>query len=81
MELIAITLARVAAFLEILSLDPNGRSITPESFSAFTDCYHFQVAPENFSMLDLQKGVTFSAGRLEHIAIDQIQFFFNGVVV
>jgi hypothetical protein len=72
MVLIAIQLARVAAFIEILSLDPKGQTTAPEGISGFASRYGFKKFPQNITEMDFQKGVTFAAERFNDIAIDQL---------
>src|SRR6266436_5285859 len=81
MELVAIQLARVAAFLEILSLDPKGRTTAPEGIAGFGKYYAFAKIPGNIAEMDFQKGVQFLAGHFNDIAIDQIQLFNNGISI
>src|ERR1700690_910099 len=81
MELIAINLARVSAFLELLSLDPKGRATVPEGLAGFGSRYAFAKVPQSLADLDFQKGALFAAGRFEDIAIDQVQLFHNGIAV
>jgi len=81
MELVAIQLARVAAFLEILSLDPKGQSTAPEGINGLANRYAFSKIPQSTAEFDFQKGALFAAGRFKNIAIEQIILFHNGVVV
>jgi hypothetical protein len=74
-------LARVAAFIELLSLDPKGQTNAPEGMAGFAKRYGFHKAPQNIAEIDFQKGVTFLAGRFNDIAIDQVQLFNNGIAV
>jgi hypothetical protein len=80
MELVAIHLARVSTFLELLSLDPTGRLTDPEAFASFGKRYSFASIPHGTDV-DFQKGVIFSAGRLQNVAIQQIQLFNNGIAI
>ena len=57
MELIAIHLARVAAILEIESLDPRGQSTTPENIEYLGTRYSFAKVPQAPGEFDVQKGV------------------------
>lgn len=81
MELIAVQLARVAAFLEILSLDPKGQTTVPEGIAGFAKRYAFQKSPQSVAEMDFQKGVQFAAGRHRNVAIEQIQLFNNGIAI
>ena len=81
MELISISLARIAVFLELQSLDPNGSQTTPESAHVLAQRYGFARVPKTVEEMDFQKGVIFAAGRYQDIAIDQFQIFNNGVII
>ncbi len=81
MELVSISLARIAVFLEIQSLDPKGAQTTPESAHMVAQRYNFARVPKTVEEIDFQKGVTFVAGRFENIAIDQLQIFGNGIII
>jgi len=81
MELVSISLARIAVFLEVQSLDPKGAQTTPEAAHMLAQRYNFARVPKTVEEMDFQKGVTFAAGRLENIAIDQLQVFNNGIVI
>jgi len=48
MELVAIHLARLVAFLEIESFDPRGRISVPDGFKRITDRYSFVKSPQTF---------------------------------
>jgi hypothetical protein len=80
-ELVAINLARVAAFLEILALDPKGQTTAPEGLRSFAERYSFVKFPQTAAEMDFQKGVQFAAGRFKDIAIDQVQLYNNGIAI
>jgi hypothetical protein len=81
MELVSISLARVAVFLEIQSLDPRGAQTPPEGAHIIAQRYGFARVPKTADEMDFQKGVTFAAGRFENIAIDQVQIFSDGIII
>src|ERR1700693_2609518 len=81
MDLVSISLARIAAFLEIQSLDPKGSQTTPESVHALAQRYGFAKVPKTAEEMDFQKGIIFSAGRYQEIAIDQFSIFHNGIII
>src|SRR5260370_13325783 len=81
MEVVEIQLAWIAAFLEILSLDPKGQTTAPEGIAGFGKYYGFAKLPGSLAEMDFQKGVQFLAGRFKDIAIDQIQLFQNGISI
>jgi hypothetical protein len=81
MQLVSIHLARVTALLEIESLDPKGRRTVPNSMEALHTRYAFSRFPKTIEEMDFQKGVSMTAGTLGDIAIDQIVFYHNGLVI
>ncbi len=81
MELIAIALARIAAFLEVQGIDPAGRSSTPEVFRSLGERYSFNKVPQRLEDLDLQKGVELSFGKMDNINIDKLVVFRDGIIV
>lgn len=82
MELIAVHLARVIAFLEVLSLDPRGSTTPQEGFADLGARYGFARVPNAVADLDFaNKGVAFSFGRFEHIAIEQLTLYTNGLSI
>jgi hypothetical protein len=81
MELIAIQLARVVCFLELLSLDPKGKTNAPEGFNAMGSRYSFSKVPSAAGDLDFNKGIHFQYGRFQDVAIDQIVLYANGISI
>lgn len=81
MELIAISLARLVAFLEIEGLDPRGRTSTPGGLKRIADRYSFAQAPQTFDEFNFEKGVNFSAGKLGDINIDKLTLFRDGLSI
>ncbi|MGH9585294.1 MAG: hypothetical protein ACRD4O_20450 [Bryobacteraceae bacterium] len=81
MELIAINLARLAAFVEVDALDPKGQSNLPDNINALIRRYGFSKYPTTIEEMDLQKGIQFAEGSLGDIAITSIQLFHNGLII
>src|ERR1035438_740837 len=81
MDLVAITQARAVSFLEIDSLDPRGTTTAPNGLRELAGRYSFEKIPQNLADLDFQKGITFQAGYLGEIAIDQIVLYHNGLMI
>ena len=81
MELIAISLARFVAFLELQSLDPRGQSTTREALQVFRDRYSFGKFPEKPEEFDFQKGVELLDGRMGSIVIDKLVLYGNGIAI
>lgn len=81
MELIAITLARVVAFLEVQALDPFGRSSTPEALSNLADRFSFTEVPKSLAEMDFHKGIELVNGTLDGIHIDRVAIYTNGIMI
>ena len=81
MELIAISLARFVAFLELQSFDPRGQSTTQEAIQLFKDRYSFSKVPEKREEFNYQNGVEFLDGRMGAISIDKLVLYNNGVAI
>ncbi|MDP9113553.1 MAG: hypothetical protein M3O20_07720 [Acidobacteriota bacterium] len=71
----------MTALLEIESLDPKGRRTVPNAIETLHARYAFSKFPKTLEEMDFQKGVTMGAGTLGDIAIDQIVFYHNGLVI
>ena len=56
MKVVAVTLARFAAFLEVQGLDPKGRTSTLRSLQALGK-YSFAKVPQTFQELDFERGI------------------------
>ena len=81
MELIAINLARLLAFLEIQGFDPRGRTSTPDGFKRIGNRYSFVKIPEKFEEFNFEKGVEFLAGKLGEINIDKLTLYGDGLII
>ena len=81
MELIAIALARVVAFLEVQGLDPIGKASFPAALKSVADRYCFLKTPQSLADIDFAKGVEFGVGKLGEINIDKMTIYGNGLFV
>jgi hypothetical protein len=81
MELIAVGLARLVAFLETEGLDPRGRISAPDAFKRITDRYSFVKGPQNLEEFDFEKGVNFFIGKIGDINIDKLTLFGDGLSI
>jgi hypothetical protein len=81
MDIAAIILARVLAFVEIQDLNPYGRAFYPEIASALVNRFNFQVFPQKPEDFNEQAGITFTDGKIPEGTIDRLQIFSHGVVV
>lgn len=81
MELVSITLARVAAMVQLQEWDPFGKALSLEAIAMIGNRYTFSKTPTKFEDLNPQKGIELAEGRLGDICIDRINIFQNGIVI
>lgn len=81
MELISIALARVVEFVEVRTVDPAGKTSTPELFNKVAARYSFAKAPKSLEEMDVEKGVDLSIGKLAEINIDRLSVYSNGILL
>jgi hypothetical protein len=81
MELIAVTLARLACFFELQGLDPFGKTADLQAIKELAKRYSFEKWPQTFAELDLAKGIELSAGTCNGINVDKISLYTNGIAV
>lgn len=81
MDIIAIHLARVVAFLELRGLDPSGRISQANGVKMLGERYQFAKIPQRFEDLDFDKGVEFYLGTYEEICIDKLVLFSDGLTI
>ncbi len=63
MELSAVILARVLAYVESFDLNPQGKLYFPDVVKALVERYNFQKFPQTLEEFDESKGVEFYEGR------------------
>jgi hypothetical protein len=63
MELSAVILARVLAYVESFDLNPRGKLYFPDVVQALVERYNFQKFPQTLEEYDESKGVEFHEGR------------------
>ena len=81
MEVVSVTMARVAALLEVQSLDPFGKSSDLDAIKRMVDRYTFEEFPTTLKELDFQKGVELLGGKLANININKLTILLNGLVI
>ncbi|HEY0322439.1 MAG TPA: hypothetical protein VGC66_15900 [Pyrinomonadaceae bacterium] len=81
MELRAITIARVIAFIPTEELDPLGKVNTREFMPALVEKYGFLKYPTNYEDFDESKGITLEGGRWNDTNIDKVVIYRNGLQV
>lgn len=81
MQLSAVTLARLFAFIEPVDLNPRGRVHYPDLASALVERYKFLKFPQKAEDFDEAKGIMFGGGKFGEIGTINIQVFSYGIVV
>jgi hypothetical protein len=80
LQVSAIALARVLAFIETADLDPKGRVFSPDFVEEVVKRYRFQKFPKAFEEFDEVKGVVFEDGKIGGKVIQKFTIF-NTVLV
>ncbi|HUY13887.1 MAG TPA: hypothetical protein VMX16_09705 [Terriglobia bacterium] len=81
MQLSAVMLARLFAFVEPADLNPRGKVYYPDLVAALAEHYGFMKYPKNAEDFDEAKGVQFEMGRAGDVTISKIQIYQQGIVV
>jgi hypothetical protein len=80
MQVAAVILARLVAFLETIDLNPRGRMYFPSMVPALAARYGFVKFPQKLEDFDESKGITFEGGRFQDVTIQRIQIFSHVLV-
>jgi hypothetical protein len=81
MELLGIRQARVIVYVPLPEINPHGRALIPGVVLALIERYGFLGYPQKQADYDETKGVTFTDGRWNDIAIDRLILYGNGILV
>jgi hypothetical protein len=81
MELLAVRTARVIAHFPTEELNPRGRAVIPEIYSALTQRYSFLKYPEKYEEYVDANGVRFAQGKWGDTNIDEMRLHVNGIIV
>jgi hypothetical protein len=81
MQLSAVMLARLFAFIEPVDLNPRGKSYYPHLVSALVERFGFLKYPKDPDDFDETKGITFQMGRLGDITVHQVQIFNTAILI
>ena len=81
MQLSAILLARFVALIETVDLDPHGRIHYPTLVHGLVERLKFQKYPKAPEEIDESKGIVFTDGLYNGIAIQKLTIFNNGLVI
>jgi hypothetical protein len=81
MQLAAVPLARVLAYVETAELNPGGSVFFPELIQKVVERFEFQKYPQTFEETDEDKGVTFIEGRWNGLNVDKFTIFRGALIV
>jgi hypothetical protein len=81
MQLLAVALARIVAFVELIELDPRGHLHAPDFFAGVAKQFSFQKVPEKYEEYDTQKGIELAHGKWDKTTIDKLMIFGGGLSV
>lgn len=75
-----VLLARTLAYIDVLSLNRDGRLFFPDLIKALVQRYEFQKSPQTLEELDIKKGIEFFSGRSGEQPIQKFSIW-NSVLV
>jgi hypothetical protein len=81
MQLSAVILARVLAYIETADLDARGAVFFPELIRKLVHKFEFQKFPTTFEATDEDKGVDFLEGRWDGVTVDKLTIFRGALVL
>jgi hypothetical protein len=81
MEITAVMLARIVAFVEVQELNPKGKAYYPDLVAALVKRFSFRVYPTKPEDFDEAKGVQFADGKFAEGTVDKMQIFTHGLMV
>lgn len=81
MEITAVMLARIVAFIEVQELNPKGKAYYPDIVAALVKRFNFRVYPTKPEDFDEAKGVQFADGKFADGTVDKLQIFTHGLIV
>lgn len=81
MQLKAVLIARVLGFVELATLNPQGRIFFPSIVSGIVGRFNFQKYPTTHEEFDESKGIEFLDGQWEGINVPKLTIYNNGFLV
>lgn len=81
MNITAILLARVLAFIDIFEMNPQGTAFYPDVTAGIVERFRFQKHPENYEDFDESKGITFLSGTWEGVNVEKLVIYNNGILM
>ena len=81
MQVKAVITARFLGFLEVATLNPEGKVFFPKIVSAIVERFGFQKYPTMPEQFDESKGVEFNEGQWDGINVPKLVIYNNGILV
>ena len=81
MEIKAVITARILGFVELATLNPQGRVFFPNIVSGIVERFSFQKYPTAADQFDESKGIEFHDGQWDGINVSKLVIYSNGFLV
>lgn len=81
MQVKAILVARLLGFVELATLNPEGRIFFPNIISGIVERFNFQKYPTTPEQFDEVKGIEFHDGQWDGINVQKLVMYNNGFLV
>jgi hypothetical protein len=81
MQLAAVVLARVLAYVEAADLNPRGTVYFPVLMRKLVDKFGFQKFPTTYEQTNEDKGIEFFEGRWNDVTVDKLAIFKGALVL
>jgi|SRR5271157_3826698 len=81
MQVRAVITARFLGFVEVATLNPEGKVFFPKIASAIVERFGFQTYPTTPEQFDESKGVEFHEGHWDGINVPKLVIYNNGILV
>jgi hypothetical protein len=81
MQLAAVVLARVLAFVESIDLNPRGQVFYPQLVQGLVEKFGFIKFPQKPEDFNEQKGVEFIGGRWGDVGVEKVTIYQNGLLL
>ncbi|PYV72398.1 MAG: hypothetical protein DMG96_26275 [Acidobacteria bacterium] len=81
MQLTAIVMARILAFVEVQELNPQGKAYYPDIVSALVQRFNFQVFPTKPEEYNEETGILFTDGKFSEGSLERVQIFTHGILL
>jgi hypothetical protein len=81
MQLKAVLIGRVLGFVELATLNPQGRIFFPDIVSGIVGRFNFQKYPTTHEEFDESKGIEFHDGQWDGINVPKLTIYNNGFLV